>query len=59
MNILQIKVKSQTTEMLKDVARGLFADYRDGADTALSTVLDELESRMDGKQFADFSKLLN
>ena len=48
------KIESQDTSTLKDIARKLVEDFRDGVDLVLDEVLTALSKRMSEDEFVAF-----
>ena len=48
------KIESQDTSTLKDIARQLVEDFRDGVDLVLDEVLTTLSKRMSEAEFVAF-----
>ena len=58
MEKLTAKISKFSTEMLKDMATKLQADFRDGADEVLSAVLGVLMTRLPDDEFVAFCEAL-
>lgn len=55
---MKSKISSQSTEMLKDVAKRLMNNFEEGSAIAFKYVLDELEARMPESEYVDFCENL-
>lgn len=53
MRTLENKIKSQTTEMLIEVVKGLNNTFGDAEDLVFEIALNELESRMEENKFCE------
>jgi hypothetical protein len=53
-----MNLKKIETETLKEVAKMLMNDFRDGTDFAFQKTIDELEERMTTEEFVAFSEKL-
>jgi hypothetical protein len=52
--IMVNKIKSQTTELLKEMAVELMTNYEEGSITVFNFVLSELEERMSEAEYTAF-----
>ena len=54
LNKMKKVTKSQPTETLKETAKKLMSDFRNGTSLSLDIVLDEIETRMSEDDFVKF-----